>query len=316
MKNNKVKILHLLTWDWACIRNNLKLIKEYGWDGIQVSPLTTCKAVWTNDGKIKPYSNEWWEEVEKTWWLLYQPTYFKIGNHLGNFDDFKYLCDEADKLDLMIIPDYVLRHTANDEYDCLKPHNSVDKNILDNPEFFLPRRKTTNYKDRYQVIWHCTDLPALNYNDERLFTDFYEPLIKEISNLTPHFRLDQMKHYALRDEGGLFLDRLMKYYNNDGLHYGECIFCDDYIARKYYDEYNIKPLVQDYQLFGFKDRVAFFESHDTHRSLLSTLWMTDNVRLEKWNMLLSQTDYALYYARRWDNTIFSDEMKEINFSYN
>lgn len=70
---------------------------------------------------------------EDHWWLLYQPTNFKIGNaQIGSKDDLKSLCEEADKYGIKIIVDVIFNHTANAGAGDLEivPSSTVDPEIL------------------------------------------------------------------------------------------------------------------------------------------------------------------------------------------
>ena len=76
-------ILHAWNWSFNTIKENLPKIAEAGYKSIQTSPIQGTK-----------------ENTMATdhWWLLYQPTNFKIGNaQLGSRDEFKAMCEEAQK---------------------------------------------------------------------------------------------------------------------------------------------------------------------------------------------------------------------------
>lgn len=310
------KVLHLLTWEWENIEKHLPMIKEYGFTAVQTSPIQECKPLWDDNGRIEKHSDRWWNQVDKEWMLLYQPLSNKIGNFLGTKEDFISLCNKGKELGIKIIPDLVIRHTSNGftSEEELIPCHLVDTYLLQHPEFFSERININNENDRWQVTHRCTHLPMLNYELKEV-QEYWIQLIDEIRQYTNHYRLDQMKHYMTRNEGGTFLDNVLGRFG-DGLHYGECILQSDDLSRMYYEQHNILPLVQDYQLWGYKHRMAFFESHDNHRSFLNSLWMNDAIRLQKWEELLRQSDFCIYYAHRDDNTIFSNTMKDINNRYN
>lgn len=308
------RLLHALLWRWEDVEKNLPNIKYNGFTGVQISPITECKPIWDDNGRIKPLTEEWWEVVDREWANLYQPLSNRIGNHLGTKEDFISLCRKADEYGIKIIPDLVMRHTANtfkggDEE--LVPCHLVDKRILDNPHWFADRINISNEHDRWQVTHRCTHLPMLHYEMKEV-QDYWLELTYEIAKYTPHYRLDQAKHFMLREEGGTFLDNVLRPFG-EGVHYGECILQEDYISRKYWEQHGILPLVQDYQLFGDKHRVAFFESHDTHRSFLSSLmYENDELRMKSWEDIVQNANMTLYYARRNDKIVFSDRMREAN----
>ena len=99
-------ILHCFDWHLNNVKNNLKNIKESGFDIIQLSPLQPQKS---------PQKANW----KNQWWKLYQPLGFQVAknneNVLGNKDDLVSLCTEADKYDIKIIVDVVANHLASEE---------------------------------------------------------------------------------------------------------------------------------------------------------------------------------------------------------
>lgn len=308
----KELILHCLLWTWDNVRACLPLIKECGYTGVQISPITSSKAQWNDNGRIQPRSSEWYKQLDETWYNLYQPLGFKqIGNHLGTEDDFNYLCDDGMKYGIKIIPDLVTRHTANDEYDCLKPHKDVDPDLLNNPHYWKPSFRINDYNNRDQVIYGCTDLPCLDYDNDELLNNEILPFFRKVSNRTPHFRLDQLKHYATPKEGSQFLVKAFENYP-EGLHYGECInvTIDEY---RDYAQY-MYLLIHEYEFWeGGSKAVRFFQSHDNHRSDLFRIHLSDYERIERWKNLTKTFNMCLLYAHVDDNIIFCDEVKKNNW---
>ena len=82
-------ILHAWNWYFNDVKKYMSKIAECGYTSVQVSPIQPNK-----DGTFGD---------TKGWWKLYQPTDFAIGNTLGSKDDFKSMCDEADKYGIKII---------------------------------------------------------------------------------------------------------------------------------------------------------------------------------------------------------------------
>ena len=112
-KNNKRKILHLLTWEWKNIEYNLDKIKEAGFTAVQISPIQECKKLWDDNGRITKGSSEWHDVLCREWWKSYQPLSLKIGNYLGNEEDFISLCTKAKEFGIEVYVDVILRHVAN-----------------------------------------------------------------------------------------------------------------------------------------------------------------------------------------------------------
>ena len=108
-----MKILHLFQWRINDIIPELKIIKDQGFDAIQISPIQGTK------------------DSGMEWWKLYQPINLKIGNEqIGSKKDLINLIQEARKYNIRIIVDIVLRHVAGDESYPLKPHRNVDPELL------------------------------------------------------------------------------------------------------------------------------------------------------------------------------------------
>ena len=119
------------------------------------------------------------------------------------------------------------------------------------------------------------------------------------------FRLDQLKHYALPQEGSDFLNHLQSYN-----FYGECFFCDQWVLDAY-SKY--MKVLTDGRPSNISRLVAKFETHDDFLEFKATNRMTDHMRLVEWDVLVNQCGYdSLYYARPFEDLWMSREMKEIN----
>ena len=102
-------IFHAWNWSFNNIKEALKDIAESGFNTIQTSPVQACRlgASWNNADKTNTNSNP-------SWYYLYQPTYFTVGNeYLGSEDEFKSLCEEAHRYGIKIVVDVVANHLAD-----------------------------------------------------------------------------------------------------------------------------------------------------------------------------------------------------------
>ena len=91
-------ILHAWCWSFNTIKENLKDIAEAGFTTVQTSPANQC-LVGDNGGM-----SIWSENGQGKWEYHYQPTDWKIGNYqLGTREEFKSMCEEADKYGIKII---------------------------------------------------------------------------------------------------------------------------------------------------------------------------------------------------------------------
>ena len=282
-----MKILHLFQWRINDIIPELKTIRDQGFDAIQISPIQGTK------------------DSGMEWWKLYQPINLKIGNEqIGSKKDLINLIQEARKYNIRIIVDIVLRHVAGDEIYPLKPHRNVDPELL---QYLAEPIEAVNIdNDRWQCTRRCTGMPMLDYDNVKL-RKLYRRFLDELVFIgVDGFRLDQLKHYALPEEGGKALE-LFSRYNM----YGEAINCSKELLNKY-SKY-MKVLTEG-RPSDITKLVAKFESHDDYLELGLTKRMTDEMRLTEWDILVNQLQGCdcLYYARPFETLWKSEEMRKIN----
>ena len=282
-----MKILHLFQWRINDIIPELKTIKNQGFDAIQISPIQGTK------------------DSGMEWWKLYQPINLKIGNEqIGSKKDLINLIQEARKYNIRVVVDIVLRHVAGDESYPLKPHRNVGPELL--PYLAEPIDGVNVDNDRWQCTRRCTGMPMLNYDDPNLMK-LYKCFLDELVFIgVDGFRLDQLKHYALPEEGGKALE-LFSRYNM----YGEAINCSKELLNKY-SKY-MKVLTEG-RPSDITKLVAKFESHDDYLELGLTKRMTDEMRLTEWDVLVNHLSGCdcLYYTRPFETLWKSEEMRKIN----
>lgn len=282
-----MKILHLFQWKINDIIPELKTIKEQGFDAIQISPIQGTK------------------DSGMEWWKLYQPINLKIGNEqIGSKKDLINLIQEARKFNLKIIVDIVLRHVAGDESYPLKPHRNVDPELL---QYLAEPIEAVNIDgDRWQCTRRCTGMPMLNYDNPEL-QKLYKRFLDELVFIgVDGFRLDQLKHYALPEEGSNIMD-IFTQYNM----YGEAINCSKELLDRY-SKY-MKVLTEG-RPSDITKLVAKFESHDDYLELGLTKRMSDQMRLTEWDILVNHLPgcNCLYYARPFETLWKSEDMRKIN----
>ena len=121
------------------------------------------------------------------------------------------------------------------------------------------------------------------------------------------------KHFATEADGCDLLAKLRDRYP-DKILYGEAIS----LKPEEVDEYSKYMDVIVYENCGYYDTrhiYTFVESHDDYLSFHSTNWMSDKDRLNKWMWVTSQYQHCIYYARPNDQTIFCEEMRNINLAH-
>ena len=271
-------ILHAWNWSFNNIKDNMKSIAESGYTSVQVSPIQGTK-----------------ENSKGTdhWWLLYQPTNFKIGNaQLGTRDEFKQMCDEAHKYGVKVIVDVVANHTANrgggdDRYWA---DSTVDPTLRDDSDCWHEHRAVSDWNNRWEVTHLSIGEPDLNTANYKVQDQIISFLNDAVACGADGFRFDAAKHIELpSDPGGSdFWTRVLGSINNKSniFIYGEVLQGDadayssypqymNITASKYGEHvrsavgYNSSKNVgstQDYDSFGVNaDKlITWVESHDTY----------------------------------------------------
>ena len=94
--------------------------------------------------------------------MAYQPIDFAIGNYFGTKEDLQKLCEQANQIGVRIFADVVINHMGASVSDDLTPHPKVNPVLRSREEFWRPKRRVYNWKDRREVIHNCMNLPGLN----------------------------------------------------------------------------------------------------------------------------------------------------------
>lgn len=285
-----MKVLHLLQWNIKNIIQKLDKIKEQGFDTIQISPLQGTK------------------ENNMDFWVLYQPTNFKIGNpQIGNKEDLINLCEKANKIGIKVIVDVVFRHTANDNIDWLKPNECIDSE-LKREDFFLKVDNITNFQDRWQCVNLANNLPLLNYRHKEV-QDIQIRYLSELKECgVSGFRIDMAKHFALPCEGCNYFERVFFPFN-DLIIYGEVLDA----SREVVDIYSKIMLVATNCYGSNKDRIiTWVESHDDHLTFGYTKKLTEDFINNEYVRLCTNYRNTLYYVRPFSNAWESETVKFAN----
>lgn len=207
-------IFHAWNWSFDTIKNNLPALAAAGFKSVQTSPIQGTKENSMNGSY---------------WWVLYQPINFNIGNvQLGSRDQFRQLCEEAEKYGISIIVDVVANHTGNAGGGSLQftPAYNVDSSIRNNPSFWHEARGIESYDNRWQVTQWGIGLPDLNTSNQELQNKVIAFLNDAISLGADGFRYDAAKHIELPNDpaGSNFWPRVLGSLSNQNLfHYGEVL---------------------------------------------------------------------------------------------
>lgn len=189
-------ILHAWSWNFNNIARNMKEISEAGYSMVQTSPVQAC---WDPEGSKGLLFSE--NEKEGQWYFYYQPTDWKIGNHiLGSRDEMKAMLDSAAKYGVRVIVDVLPNHTAFDvdavSDDLVKAAGGRDK--LYHSQGLNPVK---DYNDRLQcTLWGSGALPDVN-TENKDFQKYYMEFVNDLLSLgVGGFRYDTAKHIGVHSD--------------------------------------------------------------------------------------------------------------------
>lgn len=186
-------ILQAFSWDFNTIKNSLPDIAAAGYSAVQTSPINECLE--GEDGGMELYG-------DGKWYYHYQPTDFKIGNYqLGTRDEFKALCDEADKYGVKVLVDVIANHTT-------PQLDAVSQDLIEagggSFDTLFHKGNSSDIKD-YSDRLQCTTykmggLPDIN-TERPSFQDYFFDFINDcIACGADGFRYDTAKHIGLPDD--------------------------------------------------------------------------------------------------------------------
>lgn len=186
-------ILQAFSWDFKTIKASLPDIAAAGFSAVQTSPINECLE--GEDGGMQLYGNG-------KWYYHYQPTDFKIGNYqLGTRDEFKELCEEADKYGIKIIVDIIANHTT-------PQLDAVSKDLIEagggSFDTLFHKNNSKDIKD-YGDRLMCTTakmggLPDIN-TERPSFQEYFISFVNDcIACGADGFRYDTAKHIGLPDD--------------------------------------------------------------------------------------------------------------------
>ncbi len=191
---NTESILHVWSWNFPSIGENMKKIADAGFTMIQTSPVQEC---YNPEGGSKKL----FDEKEGYWYYYYQPTDWKIGNQIvGTREQMKQMMDSAAKYNVKVIVDVLPNHTAFDidavSDDFYKAVGGRDK--MYHSEGLQPVR---DYNDRLEcTLWGSGGLPDVNTENPD-FQKYYMEYVNDLLSLgVKGFRYDTAKHIGVHSD--------------------------------------------------------------------------------------------------------------------
>lgn len=191
---NTETILHVWSWDFPTIADNMKRIADAGFTMLQTSPVNACFS--PEGGNIRIL-----DEKEGNWYHYYQPTDWTIGNNiLGTEEEMKVMLDSAKKYDIRVLVDVLPNHTAfnidlvtDQFYEAVGGrdkmfHSSGLEGIQD-------------YNDRTQcTLQGVGGLPDVN-TENPLFQKYYMQFVNRLIEMGVRgFRYDTAKHIGVHSD--------------------------------------------------------------------------------------------------------------------
>lgn len=190
---NDETILHVWSWNFPTIADNMKRISDSGFTMIQTSPVQTC---YEPEGSGKYIFDD--NVREGNWYFYYQPTDWKIGNYiLGSKEQMQQMLDSAAKYNIRVIVDVLPNHTAVDvdevKQDLFDAAGGRDK-LYHSKGLDL----INDYSDREQcTLWAMGALPDVN-TENPLFQKYYMQFVNELLKMGVRgFRYDTAKHIGV-----------------------------------------------------------------------------------------------------------------------
>lgn len=193
---NTESILHVWSWNFPTIADNMKQIANAGFTMIQTSPVQQCYAP---EGSGKKIFDD--NVTEGNWYYYYQPTDWKIGNNiLGSKQQMQAMMDSAAKYDVKVIVDVLPNHTAFD-IDCVS--DDFVKAVGGRDKLYHSQGLTPvkDYNDRMQcTLWGSGALPDVNTENPD-FQKYYMQFVNELLGMGVRgFRYDTAKHIGVHSD--------------------------------------------------------------------------------------------------------------------
>lgn len=193
---NEETILHVWSWNFPTIAENMKQIADAGFTMLQTSPV---QKHFNPEGKITKIFDD--KGKDGSWYYYYQPTDWKIGNAIvGTRDQMKQMMDSAAKYNVKVLVDVLPNHTA---FDVDAVSDDFYKAVGGRDKMFHSQGLTpiSNYNDRTQcTLLAMGNLPDVNTENPN-FQKYYLEFVNDLLGLGVHgFRYDTAKHIGVHSD--------------------------------------------------------------------------------------------------------------------
>ena len=191
---NTETILHVWSWNFPTITENMKQIADAGFTMIQTSPVNACFS--PDGGNIKIL-----DEKEGNWYHYYQPTDWTVGNNIvGTEEEMQIMLDEAKKYGIRVLVDVLPNHTAFN-IDLVTDEFYAAVGGRDKMFHTHGLEGINDYNDRTQCTHQGVGgLPDVN-TENPLFQKYYMEFVNKLINMGVRgFRYDTAKHIGVHSD--------------------------------------------------------------------------------------------------------------------
>jgi len=191
---NTETILHVWSWNFPTIAENMKTIADAGFTMLQTSPVNACFSPEGANIKIL-------DEKEGNWYHYYQPTDWTIGNNiLGTEEEMQVMLDSAKKYNIRVLVDVLPNHTA---FDIDLVSDDFYAAVGGREKMFHTNglKGIRDYSDRTQCTHQGVGgLPDVNTENPHFQTYYMEFVNKLIKMGVRGFRYDTAKHIGVHSD--------------------------------------------------------------------------------------------------------------------
>ena len=191
---NTETILHVWSWNFPTITENMKQIADAGFTMIQTSPVNACFS--PEGGNIKIL-----DEQEGNWYHYYQPTDWTVGNNIvGTEEQMQAMLDEAKKYGIRVLVDVLPNHTAFN-IDLVTDEFYEAVGGRDKMFHTYGLQGINDYNDRTQCTHQGVGgLPDVN-TENPLFQKYYMQFVNKLIEMGVRgFRYDTAKHIGVHSD--------------------------------------------------------------------------------------------------------------------
>ena len=191
---NTETILHVWSWNFPTIAENMKQIADAGFTMLQTSPVNACFS--PEGGNVKIL-----DEKEGNWYHYYQPTDWTIGNNIvGTEAQMRAMLDSAAKYDIRVLVDVLPNHTAFN-IDLVTDEFYAAVGGRDKMFHTHGLEGIVDYNDRTQCTHQGVGgLPDVN-TENPLFQKYYMQFVNKLVEMGVRgFRYDTAKHIGVHSD--------------------------------------------------------------------------------------------------------------------